>query len=332
MGIEKDKLFNLIKEKLPNNVLFTEEIADVLDISYDASYRRINGKTSLSFKEAIKLAKYYKISLNDLYNLSGSLPKKIIKSSYVNTYESIINFYKDISFYVDSYTLDENPRALYVAKDIPIYHTPVDALYNKFRVYVYISFLAKTHDVKIEPFNEFVKKQLFSNESERFREVFKTISVTDIWSDTTINSCLHTIYYFYKTKLVNREEALQLCDEILLIIESIEEKAKTKIWNKEKGLKYDLYYNKLINLNHALFLKSDIKKGLLIPYTSLSYMKIEDEIICDEVDVYFEKQLQFAKKISGGAEVERRMFFTVMYEKIEQLKDQIKTKSVMSFT
>ena len=69
MGIEKEKLFSIIRQKLPNNVSFIEEIADVLDVSYDASYRRLNGKTALLFEEALKLAKHYKISLNNLYGL-----------------------------------------------------------------------------------------------------------------------------------------------------------------------------------------------------------------------------------------------------------------------
>ena len=331
MSIEKNKLFNLIKEKLPNNVLFTEEIADVLDISYDAAYRRINGKTSLSFKDALELAKYYEISLNELYDLSSPLSKSIIKNNYVNTYDGVNNFYKDVAFYVASYASDKNSKVFYTAKNIPIYHIPVNTLYSKFRVYVYLNFLSKKDENKIETFSEFVEKQFFSNDSKRFREMFKEVSVTDVWSDTTINSCLHTIYYFYKTKLITRNEALQLCDEILLLIEAIEEKAKTKIWNSKKGLKYELYYNKLVNINHVLFLKSDTKKGLLVPYTSLSYMKIEDKVICNEVDMYFQKQLQFSQKISGSAEVERRMFFTLMYEKIEQLKHQINSKALMSF-
>ncbi|WP_420551807.1 helix-turn-helix domain-containing protein [Tenacibaculum aiptasiae] len=331
MSVEKDKLFNLIKEKLPNNVLFTEEIADVLDISYDAAYRRINGKTSLSFKEALELARYYKISLNKLYNISSTLSKSIIKNDYVNTYEGVNDFYKDIAFYVATYASDKNSKVYYTAKNIPIYHIPVNTLYSKFRVYVYLNFLSKKEESKIEPFSKFIEKQFFTNESKRFREKFKEVSITDVWSDTTINSCLHTIYYFYKTKLITRTEALQLCDEILLLIERIEDKAKNKTWNSKKGLKYELYYNKLVNINHVLFLKSETKKGLLVPYTSLSYMRIEDKIICNEVDEYFQKQLQFSQNISGSAEVERRMFFTLMYEKIEQLKHQINSKAIMSF-
>jgi hypothetical protein len=92
-----------------------------------------------------------------------------------------------------------------------------------------------------------------------------------------------------------------------------------------------MYYNKLINLNNTVFFKSQKMKTLLIPYTSLSYLRIDDEETCEEIDVHFDKKLKFSKKISGDAEVERKLFFTSMYEKIEQLCKQIEVKSGISF-
>lgn len=68
-----------------------------------------------------------------------------------------------------------------------------------------------------------------------------------------------------------------------------------------------------------------------MPYGSFSHIKIEDSIICNEMDSYLQKQLQFAKKISSETEIDRKVFFTTMYEKIDQLRNEIKSKTLISF-
>ena len=74
----QEKFIQYLKEKAQDNTSFAEEIASVLDIGYDAVYRRINLKTSLSLEESVKLAKHYRISLNKLFEV-GSQTSKVLK-------------------------------------------------------------------------------------------------------------------------------------------------------------------------------------------------------------------------------------------------------------
>ncbi len=331
MSIEKNKLFSIIKNKLPQKVLFTEEIADVLDISYDASYRRIKGKTSLTLEEAVVLAKHYKISLNELYNLQSDNSLFIDKKSYDNTFESLIKFYKEYSCYTQSFTKNHDTTIIYSAKDIPLYHFKTNNLYWKFRIYVHLNFLYSDANNKTE-FKNFKPSSLIIEEVNKFRSNFEKANITDIWEDTTINSSLYQIFYFFKIKLIEKDEALLLCDEITLMIKGIEKAAAQGFLNSNKEKKFNLYYSKLLNLNHTIFFKTEGRKSVLIPYSSLSHMKIENESICNEIDIHLKKQMQFAKKISGDSEeVDRRVFVTTMYEKIEQLKAEIESRMLMSF-
>ena len=331
MKFKEEKLFNYIKKKLPKNNSFIDEISDVLDISYDAAYRRVNGKTTLSFQEALELTNHYKIPIYSLYDLSTDNSLFVNKNHFSNSNDGLEGFYKEVSAAVRLFSKYEKADILYAAKDIPVYHTPVNSLYAKFRMYAYLNILSDSSDKKMTPLHKFSPKQTTIDEALSFKKSFYRLKTTDVWSDTTINSSLYQIYYFYETKLIKKEEALQLCDEVLEMITGVEQKAITEVWNDERDLKYELYYNKLINLNNTVYLRSEKTNALLVPYTSLSHIRIEDEKTCEEIETYFKKQLQFSKKISGSAEVDRRMFFTSMYDKIEQLKHQIEIKSSISF-
>jgi hypothetical protein len=45
------ELFVLIKHTLPSHISLVDEIADLLDISYDSVYRRIRGEKPISLNE-----------------------------------------------------------------------------------------------------------------------------------------------------------------------------------------------------------------------------------------------------------------------------------------
>ena len=75
-----------LKNQLPEDRSIIDEIADILNINYDAAYRRVNNKTNLSLEEAVILAKHFKISLNKLFEV-GSQQTLIAEKSpkIVNT-------------------------------------------------------------------------------------------------------------------------------------------------------------------------------------------------------------------------------------------------------
>lgn len=330
MSLIKSNLFNLIKEKLPESVLFIEEISNVLNISYDAAYRRIKGKTSLTFEEGINLAKFYNISLNEISELDDN-SMLVKKNSYENTLDSLIQFYKDFTNYTNDFLKNKGGTITYSAKDIPLYHFNTNSLYWKFRIYVLFNFLYKDDKNKVS-FKDFNLNPSLIEVADEFKYNFEKTNLIDLWEDTTINSSLYQIFYFYKTKLIQKNEAIQLCNDIKNMLNEIEKStSKSALCINGKG-SFELYYSKLLNLNHTIFYKSKRKKGLLFPYGSLSHMKIQDDDVCNEVDKYLERQLKFAKKISGDTnEVNRKLFFTTMYDKIEELKLKISSKPLLHF-
>ena len=67
----QEQFISFLKAKSNDTTSFVDEIATVLDIGYDAAYRRINLKTNLSLEEGVKLARHYKVSLNKLFEVGS---------------------------------------------------------------------------------------------------------------------------------------------------------------------------------------------------------------------------------------------------------------------
>ena len=68
----QSQFIKYLREKSSNTASFVDEIASILDIGYDAAYRRINNKTNLSLEEGVHLAKHFKISLNKLFEVGDN--------------------------------------------------------------------------------------------------------------------------------------------------------------------------------------------------------------------------------------------------------------------
>jgi len=49
----------IIKSRVHNKLSFIDLVSSLLQINYDAAYRRVNNKTSLSLKEAVILARHF---------------------------------------------------------------------------------------------------------------------------------------------------------------------------------------------------------------------------------------------------------------------------------
>ena len=333
MNIEREKLFALIKQRLPKNVSFIEEIADVLDISYDAMYRRINGKTVLSFSEAIKLAKFFKISINSLYNIEDEDNLYVLKRSNSDSSKGLNTYFNTITKAANFLTKFESADLLLAAKDIPIYYLPENTLYTKFKLFIFSNIHTDQepeHNIEFKLKNFEVSDSLNSS-TKKLIAAYRNTSATEIWNDTTIDSTLYQIYYFYELRFINKDEASQLCDEVKEVIKRVEIQAINCYKEGVQKKKYSLYYNKLIGLNNTVLFRSEKLKTLVVPYTAMSYLRIDDPKTCNEVAAYFSKQLKYSKKICGTAEVGRQLFFTKMYEKIDQLKKQVEVKSLISF-
>lgn len=211
----QDLLLKAIQQKV-KNVSLLDELAKVLGISYDASHRRISLKSKFSIDETIVLCNHYDISMDTLFRNGNKyvLEKtKTIKSIsdfklYLEKSASLLSQYKSSDSYV-----------YYSAKDIPLHYTIGGSLLSKFKIYVWLNILTSDQNLSFE---NFVIEESMLQESTNLVAIFENVKRTEIWNDTTINSSLQQMYYFYEAGLLSYENALLIINDIKNIIASIE--------------------------------------------------------------------------------------------------------------
>nr|WP_199000497.1 hypothetical protein [Flavobacterium sp. ASV13] len=317
----QESFLKTIRNKIPKSVSLIDQIAAVLEISYDASHRRISGKSKFSIDETIKLANHFSISLDNLF----SEKEKVIieKTIEIETLKDMLHYFKSSAEQIDVLTKNPNTILYYSAKDIPLFYFMEGTILSKFKAFVWLNLL-NTNQKKVS-FENFVIEESFAQYMERLKNVYEKTIVNEIWNDTTINSSLQQILYFYEAGLLNLKNANALCKDLKRIILLIQEKCNTPNNN------FSIYYNELILLNNNMLIETEEKLTMFVPYTLLGYFITDNKDSCKNVHQFFKQQIINSKPLGQSGIKEQNLFFNRALRKIDYYKEKINSQVDLLF-
>ncbi len=318
MSIIDDQLIKSLKTKCSKNISFIDEIAIALDINYDAAYRRVNGKTSISLEDAIKLSKYFNISLNNLFNLGEKNVITITKTKEIKNALDLENYFKNLTHDLSILNNDKS-SIFYSAKDLPIFYVLQNNLLSRFKIYVWLYILNENVPKKNISFEKFIFPTSLTQATQKAGIAYRNVNITELWNYGIINSIVNQIFYFFETKLLSYKSALLICNDLRKTIKEIEESAYLGKRQNKKQTEFKLYHNELLNLNNNIIIKNKNKKTLISPYSLLRYYKIEDQYTCNAIEGFLHEQLSNSRLLSNTGLKERILFFKPIYNQIENL-------------
>jgi len=306
----QELLLKEIRRKIGTQSL-NDEIANILNISYDAAHRRTSLKAKFSFEEALELAKYYQISLNQFITSDRQLV--VQKTSAVNNTEDLRSFFQNNLSIFENLPLSDEMTIYYSAKDIPFFYTLSDTLLSRFKIYVWMNLL-NAKQVFI-PFLQF-SPPYFEANTQELRKKYEAQNVVELWNDRTISSILQQILFYFETGLLQKNEAEIILKELEELIQYIEHKT-------ESNPKFHLYENELMHLSNDIFFHHPQQSLFAIPTNMFGYILVNDAKTCGETQNYFEHQIKNSKSMNTSGNRDRKIFFNKMYDQIERLKQKM---------
>lgn len=316
----QESFLKVIRTKISKSNSLIEEIASILEISYDASHRRISQKSKFSIDETIKLADHFNISLDNLF----SKREKVIveKTIEIENLKDMLQYFKASSQQVEILTKNPKTKLYYSAKDIPLFYFMDGTILSKFKAFVWLNLL-NTNQKKAS-FENFVIEESFSEYMQTLKKVYENTQVNEIWNDTTINSSLQQILYFYEAGLLNIKNANALCKDLKRIINLIQEKCNT-------DTNFALYYNELILLNNNMLIETEKKLTMFVPYTLLGYFITDNDDSCKNVHQFFKQQIANSIPLGQSGIREQNLFFNRAIRKIDYYLEKINSQVDLFF-
>jgi hypothetical protein len=303
----QEKLLKAIRQNLEKSASLIDEIAAVLNISYDASHRRVSQKSKFSIEEAIILCRHYSLSMDVLF-ADGS--KVIVeKTSEIRNMEDMEAYFRHSADNLSSFLNVPDAKMYYSAKDIPLFYTIGGTLLSKFKLYVWLNLLSGTQNQGT--FENFTIGHSLLEHSQKLRAVYENVEVNEVWNDTTINSSLQQIYYFFQSGLLSLANAMHLCTDLKAILQTAEDRCC------KEGSRFNLYYNELLILNNNVLLSSPQQQSLFVPYTMLGYFITSDAATCGNALDFFKHQAKNSKSLNQSGTRDRKLFFNKAIQKID---------------
>ncbi|WP_326984894.1 XRE family transcriptional regulator [Chryseobacterium sp. MYb264] len=308
--MHQEFLLKQIRKKIGNKSL-NDEIANILNISYDAAHRRTSLKAKFSFEEALELAKYYQISLDQFMTSDHQI--LVQKTSAVTKTEDLQSFFQNNLSVFENLPLSDGMTIYYSAKDIPFFYTLSDTLLSRFKIYVWMNLLnAKQVFV---PFLQFSPPK-FEADTQELRKKYEEQNVAELWNDMTVSSILQQVLFYYETGLLKKNEAQIILQELKELIEYIEQKT-------ENNPKFHLYENELMHLSNDIFFHHPQQSLFALPTNMFGYILINDAKTCNETLNYFEHQIKNSKSLNTSGNRDRKIFFNKIYQQIENLNQKL---------
>jgi hypothetical protein len=313
----QELLLKHIRKQLSKSISIIDEIATILNISYDAAHRRISCKSKFSIDETVQLANHYNISLDNLFFQK----EKVIveKTIEITTLNDLLLYFKKSAEQMEQLTSYPNATLYYSAKDIPLFYFMDGTILSKFKAYVWLNLLNSNRS-NIS-FENFVVNESFMEHMQKLKRAYENVVIKEIWNDTTINSSLQQILYFYEAGLLNFKNANALYKDLQRILNLIKDKCNNPNSN------FSIYYNELILLNNNVLIEANQRLTMFVPYTLLGYFITDNEDSCKNVHRFFNQQIINSKPLNQSGIKEQNLFFNRANRKIdyyiEKLNNQV---------
>jgi hypothetical protein len=264
--------------------------------------------------EGVRLAHTFDLSLDSLFQQGEHV--LVRKTREIQSFHDLANYLENSLRALQGFN-KQDTRLYYSAKDIPLFYTIGNNLLSKFKLFVWLNLMGSRQDEV--NFSAFRLQAPLHETSIQLYEFYQNVQVNEIWNDTTINSTLQQIIYFFQSGLLAVNDALELCDSLKELIYSLEQQCEPTNDN------YRLYYHELLILNNNVLVNDGERQSLFVPYTMLGYFITDDGDTCRHAQSFYSHQLKTSKLLNTAGKRDKKIFFNRAYQKVEFYKSQIKT-------
>lgn len=328
------KFFDMVRERVPDNEMLVDILAEVLDCSKDSAYRRIRGTTDLNVNDMVKVAKHFNIPLNEWAGQSG---QSVVfqNASNIRSLEDFRSYLLTLSGQLQRVLQYPDHKVIYQAKDIPIYYHFRSPKLTSFKIYLWLKTMYNIPEFQGVPYRkELIPTDLVDLAKELW-ESYCYMNSVEIWNDTSVVSLISQLEYYYEAGLMeSKEDTLILCEEaaeMLRLIKAQSVKAKKAHpyqRNTFTEATYDLYYHEILLMdNHIMAQLNENRRIYFIPYAGLNYLNTQDPKLNKQMAEYLEGQIKKSSLIRDMSEKERNKFFIRIIQRIELLKSKIEATS-----
>jgi hypothetical protein len=309
-----------IKTRLRENMVFVDELAELLNVSRDSAYRRIRGETDLSLDEVKKLYDQYGVSLDAIISPSSNMV--LFQHQALDVNYTLDEWLNSLIQNLELAKSSPEMELIIAAKDIPIFHYFQLPELAAFKLFVWSKSVLKDPRFENSSYQpSSILKEVLATASKAW-QLYASIPSIEIWSDEAINGTLKQIEFYHECGFfVSTDQAGHICD--LLIEFNNQIRAEASEGKKAEGGRFTLYQNEILILDNTIFAKINNELVVFVNYNTLDLLTTRQNSFCEKTEAYMNNLIRNSALISSTAEKERNKFFGRIEERIMACKAKL---------
>lgn len=324
------QFLNKINDLIPRDTSLVQELSDLLGLSTDSSYRRMRAETLLNIDEIIILCNHFRIGF-DVIGIKESGLVTFRYTTVESRYESFFSYLKSI--YDDLVVISQakNAQIIYAGGDIPVFHHYKFKQIAAFKMFYWMRSIMNIPDLENILFNFNIIDVEVTAMAEKIIQLYSMVPSVEIWTDTTIQSTLKQIDYYWEAGMFQTaEDAVTVCDSLRSVILNIQKMAENSA-KYEKGAvpvgapekNYEMYFSDIEITNNCVLVDLEHTKAVYLGHFSFYTMTTTNAEYCTKTQDWLNSLIRRSTLISGIAEKQRFQFFKKANKQIDELIEKI---------
>lgn len=324
------RLFRRIKDQIPAHVSLVDDIAELLNISNDSSYRRIRGEKALSLQEVCTLCKHYKISLDDLV---GGTPASITFRTELLKEDSYTfrDWLKGLLSYTLSTNRTEDREAFFILNELNIYQ-----IIQVPEVCAFKLFFWQKSNLDFPNFRD-ARFRLEQPDREmtallgEIVDLYVGVRTIELTTEECLNSYLKQILYYAEAGYFeSKKDAVTICEKLVELLNHQQKQAELGFkfpYGKPPSGKegnFQLYHNDIILADNTILIRAGDAITSVITNNAINLMATHNSEFYRYNYNWGKNLLGKSILISGTAEKERNRFFMKLREQVEQVANRVR--------
>ncbi len=311
-------LLDLIAQQQPH-LNKAKNLADVLNITESAAYRKLKGETALTVEEFFFLANKYQIDLNQF---SPSQNAFVFKGNLVYNDKAYVEQYFSETKNFLTQIIAGKGVLHNLSKDIPLFYYFAHNELGWFKIFFMLKYILLDEHWAQSSFDMQSMADTLMAQAKSYTETYQQVNTSEVWNLESVNTTLHQLEFACDTNVLNSAELVhKLYTQLAEILFVVQKQAalgnKVNFNNKQKNeASFKLYHNDLYLAHNSYFLEMQTQQYSFVSFGVFNYIFTEDAKFNDYTANHF-KNIQ-SKSISLNSNaIESEKYFNLLHNKLK---------------
>lgn len=326
----QQKFFEKLKQVIPGNISFANEIADILEISVDGAYRRMRGESVLGMDELAKLCKHYQIPPDVFISSDETATAAFHYRKMIYDESGFADYIKNILSDLTRINAANPKQIIYASADLPLFIQFTSPEYSAFKTFFWQKAMLNIPSLEGKKFSVPVIRPEMAEMCKRISDLYIQIPSIEIWHDDTVLSNLKLVEFAWESGMFSsKDDALLVCNKLSEMVALAEKWAAKSSKFREEGKwaenegNFTMYQSEFVLTNNHIFVSAGNTKILYLTLHTFNSIATTNSLFCAETDEWLKNIIRKSARISGEGEKQRHQFFKSSQGKIANLVSRI---------